>query len=73
MIDAHSSTWRVVATELRRVESEAIAQIAQRGLGLAETEFERGRIAAVRSLLGLVSPADEFPLVEPVSYEADPL
>lgn len=56
MIDRHSDAWRVVAAWAGEELSDASERIEEIGVGPAETENLRGRIAALRELLAM---ADE--------------
>jgi hypothetical protein len=55
-IEPHSRTWRAVKewAEARLTSSRSTLEAA--GLPREETEYERGRISALRELLGLTEP-----------------
>lgn len=53
MIDRQSATWREVTAWAGKELSDAVEQNEATGLGLAETENLRGRIAVLRELLTL--------------------
>lgn len=55
-IDEHSRTWRAVKqwAEDRLVSSRATIEAA--GMPPMDTEYQRGRIAVLRELLGLTEP-----------------
>lgn len=55
-IEEHSPTWRAVKAFAEREIADAHEQLETTGLGIAETENVRGRIAALRDLLGLTAP-----------------
>lgn len=53
MIDPYSETWRRVCKHANDELDQARTALEQPGLPAAETEFQRGRIAALRTLLAL--------------------
>ena len=53
MIDRQSATWREVSTWAGKELADASERNGVTGLGLAETENLRGRIAALSELLAL--------------------
>lgn len=55
MIDAHSETWLAVAAHCTARIEATRTQLEGR-LDAADTEHERGRIAALRSVLALATP-----------------
>jgi hypothetical protein len=59
-IDPHSPTWEAVARAARDGIEASRTKLEGAGLGNAESEFERGRIRALRDILGLM---DERPVV----------
>ncbi|MEM7709192.1 MAG: hypothetical protein AAF264_00225 [Pseudomonadota bacterium] len=65
-IEPHSATWRAIAREANQRIASAQKALEARNLPAAETEFERGRIKALRDILGLVKP-------QPVTPEQDAL
>lgn len=64
MIDRNSQTWREVADWAARELSEATDRIEELGVGFAETENLRGRIACLKGLLALRDDID-LRVVEP--------
>lgn len=54
-IDRNSSSWRSVSDHAQNQIQVSMMRLAGHGLGMAETEFERGRIAAFRSVLQLAT------------------
>lgn len=67
-IDRNSVTWDVIETWAATEIEVATAALTRRGLGPVETEFERGRIAALSSLLRLAEPEQKF-TAETVVYD----
>jgi hypothetical protein len=57
-IDPHSRTWRAVKdwAEARLTSSRSTIEAV--GMPPLETEYERGRIAAMRELLALTEPSE---------------
>ena len=58
MIDRQSATWRAVATWAGKELATASEANEATGLPTAETEYLRGRIAAVRELMALMDEPD---------------
>ena len=60
-IDPHSATWKAIAEDARQRIEDAHSRLESRGLPIADTEFERGRIKALRDILALADPPDIIP------------
>lgn len=56
MIEIHSDTWREVSRRAGEARAEALALLVQPGLPATDTEFQRGRIAALDAVLALAEP-----------------
>lgn len=56
MIDVNSLTWRSVEKFAREQIEDAHKQLETKGLGLDETNHQRGRIELARELLDLAKP-----------------
>lgn len=67
-IEPHSQTWRRVQEWAEAELDEAVRTLTQRGVGPVETEYERGRIAALSKLLSLAAEPQTI-LVEAVHYD----
>lgn len=67
MIDPQSLTWRAVTKAIAEDIADAQRRLERTGLALPETEFERGRIAALRQIERLAEPREQIP-VEPPQY-----
>lgn len=67
MIDPFSATWKEIDAWAIAERARATADIETTGLDLAATEFQRGRIAVLRSLLAMAEPK---PVIEdtPIRY-----
>lgn len=68
MIDEHSHTWAAVKRRAEEIEEEATAIAQTRGLEPIPTEFERGRLAAVRAILALAAEEPSEMPSEDVTY-----
>jgi hypothetical protein len=55
-IEQHSDTWLVIRTHAEEQIEKAHAKLELRGTDANDTQFERGRIAALRTLLALAKP-----------------
>lgn len=66
-IDKNSATWNSVAAWATHEITESAQRIEQRGFGPSETEFERGRIAALRALLAIPDRPSQI-VASPVGY-----
>lgn len=55
-IETDSRTWRAVTAWADKRMTSSRAAIESPGLGPVDTEYERGRLAAVRELLKLAEP-----------------
>ena len=53
-IDPYSETWRAVEDHAKQVIEHGRTALEATGTGQERTEFQRGRIAAMRGLLGLL-------------------
>lgn len=67
MIDPHSLTWQAVTKAIAEDVADAQKRLERTGLDLSETEFERGRIAALRQIERLAEPREQIP-VDPPQY-----
>lgn len=67
-IEPHSQTWRHVQEWAEAELDEAVRTLTQRGVGPVETEYERGRIAALSKLLSLAAEPQTIS-VEAVHYD----
>lgn len=67
-IDRNSVTWGAIEKWVAAEIEVATTALTRRGLGPVETEFERGRIAALSSLLRLAAPEQKF-TAETVIYD----
>jgi hypothetical protein len=56
MIDAYTDTWRAVAAKANDVIEACRNRMEQNDQSYGETQFLRGRIAAMRELLEMVKP-----------------
>lgn len=68
MIDEHSHTWAAVKRRAEEIQDEAAAAALARGLEPIPTEFERGRLAAVRAILALAAEEPSEMPSEDVTY-----
>lgn len=64
-IDTASRTWRAVQDWATDRLAAARRRLEQRGLEGGDTEFERGQIDALRSLLAVPEPTKEIPPTSP--------
>lgn len=55
-IEPHSETWRTLAAEVEKQLAQAKGQLESPGLDHETTQFERGRIAAMKQILALATP-----------------
>jgi hypothetical protein len=60
--------WEEVRDFCEKFIGAAQRNLENRSLSEADTQFERGQIAALRSVLTLERPREEFPPDAPVSY-----
>lgn len=68
-IDTHSETWRMLSAWAEGEIDGLHQQLEQSGLSVEATEHARGRIKALRDLLGLGSPPVRLTgLGEPADY-----
>jgi hypothetical protein len=56
MIDAYTDTWRGVAAEANKVIDACRDRLEANDQHYGESQFLRGKIAALRELLALVKP-----------------
>jgi hypothetical protein len=56
MVDPHSQTWLAVLEAARQQMHIARVRLEKPGLSPVDTEFERGRIAALTALVGIAEP-----------------
>lgn len=56
MVDTNSSTWLVLKKAAEEMIIKAQRELEVRGTALDATEFERGRIRALRDILALADP-----------------
>ena len=61
MVDVNSATWELVETRLSSEIAKAQVRLETPGLSLAETEFERGRLKALRDILAMSKPPVQIP------------
>lgn len=64
MIDPYSETWRRVRKHAADEIEVARSTLEQPGTGQLTTEFQRGRIAALRALIAIGEPDDPKRKVE---------
>lgn len=55
-VDRYSDTWAAVSAWAADEIDEATGRLCAHGLSVVETEYQRGRIAALRGLLRLIEP-----------------
>lgn len=60
-IDANSRVWQNVADHINKEIEVTRTALETRGLDVAATEFERGRIKALRDILDLAAPSNANP------------
>lgn len=65
MIDTNNSVWHEVKAYAETAIDAARARLETPGMSAAETEFERGRIKALRGLLALAEPQLTIPSTDP--------
>lgn len=65
MIDPYSQTWLEVKEHAEKATEAATSAIIARGTDQAETEYHRGRIAALRAVLELGKPREEIQFTSP--------
>jgi hypothetical protein len=68
LIDVYSATWRDVSDLATRSLTRAIAELSTTGLDMAQTEYQRGRIAALKEILAMAD--DTKPVITdlPLTY-----
>jgi hypothetical protein len=57
MIDAYTDTWREVAAKALEIIEAARTRLEQPDQAYGESQYLRGKIAAMREVLELVKPA----------------
>lgn len=62
MVDIYSSTWATINQNLEAIEKDVMQRIVASGTNLPETEFLRGKLAAVRQIRKLAEMYSKFPL-----------
>lgn len=67
-VDPQSLTWQAVTKAIAEDIASARKRLERTGLDLPQTEFERGRIAALRQIESLAQPREQIP-VEPPQYD----
>ncbi len=67
MIEELSSTWATIKARCEEEISVGLARLEARGRSELDAEFERGRMAALRSILALAAPTKP-----PRTVKADP-
>lgn len=65
-IDANSRVWQNIADHINAEIQATQKSLEVRGLDIATTEFERGRIKALREILDLAAPSDATPAFDPL-------
>lgn len=63
MIDPHSETWIAVRNHARDQIHKAHDRLEMKGF--PDSEYERGRIKALKDILELVEPKPEFASTDP--------
>jgi hypothetical protein len=66
MIDFSSSTWQAVKEHADAAIENARLRLETSGLSAAETEFQRGRIKAMKDILAMAEPRPAIPSTDPV-------
>jgi len=57
MIDAYTDTWRAVAAKCTEVIEASRSRLETNDQSYGESQFLRGRVAAMREMLDMVKPA----------------
>ena len=57
MIDAYTETWREIAAKANEIIEAGRTRLESNDQNYGESQFLRGRIAAMRELLAMVKPA----------------
>ncbi|MCO5072110.1 MAG: hypothetical protein M9944_12970 [Rhizobiaceae bacterium] len=65
-IDANSRVWQNIADHINAEIQATQKSLEVKGLDTAATEFERGRIKALRDILDLAAPSDATPAFDPL-------
>lgn len=66
-INPNSQTWQTITAETTKQIEESRKRLERAGLDLPQTEFERGRIAALRYIASLAESRDTIP-IDPPQY-----
>jgi hypothetical protein len=66
-IDAYSETWLLVVKKAGDIIDAARSRLEQNEQSLSESQYLRGRIAAAREIVGMVTPA---PIAKAIPPEA---
>lgn len=67
MIETQSATWQAIVEACEKHISEAQLRLEAHGRDLGTTEYERGKIAALRRILSLANPPRPVPTPPPNS------
>ncbi len=65
-IDTNNRVWVEIEDFIQKEIKAASVTLEKRGLDAADTEFERGRIKGLRSILDLAAPSDASPEFDPL-------
>lgn len=65
-IETHSATWDAVRKHIDAELETSRRRLEATGMALAETEYERGRIAALNGILGLTKPPLKIAPTNPI-------
>lgn len=68
MLDPHSATWQAVKVHAEQELVIARAMLESNGLDHDETQFQRGKIVALKKLLAMAEPRRIIPIAEPAAY-----
>lgn len=66
MIDIHSRTWDAVKAKAVKTLSDARSRLEARNIDPVTTEYERGRIQAMKDILSLATPSESIPSTDPL-------
>jgi hypothetical protein len=65
-VEVNSATWIALNEHIEKELTSARTSLEIKGLDVADTEFERGRIKALRSILSLGEPPKPSPEYDPL-------
>lgn len=65
MLDPTSPTWAAVKAKADDTIETARQRLSTRGFSQLNSEYERGRIAAMKELLDMAKPREELPFAAP--------